>query len=283
MRTPHPDRCVLGLASMQNAESAREPLSAFVTWIGERAQVELGTRFVDSYGALAKSLRDGSVDIAWLPPVVFVALHSAGVVEPLVSNHRGGQAAFHAVLVVHADAKIHTLDGLRGARAAWVDPYSASGYVMPRIQLAAFGVDPRISFAEQRFLGSHDAVIDAVVDKTADVAGTFARVDGAGLVSSGSWSQLPRARSYTKVLATFGNIPADVIGARAALEAQARDRLMEAFVAASFDRTASALVRRLFGVEEFRRGDMQSYASLGRSIASASERGLLDDLTLGAL
>src|SRR5262249_23569918 len=161
-----------------------------------------------------------------------------------------------------ADSKIHTLDGLRGTRVAWVDPYSASGYVMPRIQLAALGVDPRTAFVEQRFLGSHDAVIGAIVDHEADVAGTFARVDGAGLVTSGGWSQLPRARSYTRVLAAFGRIPADVIGIRTETAPELRERLTEAFVASSYDAQGSLLVRRLFGVEEFRRGDMLSYASL---------------------
>jgi phosphonate transport system substrate-binding protein len=283
MRSSYPDRCVLGLASMQNAESAREPLAAFVTWLGERAKVELDTKFVDSYDALARMLRQEEVHVAWLPPVVFVVLHEAKIVDPLVGNHRAGQAAFHCALVVHADSRIHTLDGLRGTRAAWIDPFSASGYVMPRIQLAALGVDPRTVFAEQRFLGSHDAAINAVLDNEADVAGTFARVDGAGIVTSGGWSQLPRARSMVRVLATFGHIPADVIAVHRHVASDLRERLTVAFVAASFDAQASALVRRLFGVEEFRRDDTQSYASLRRAVIEAHAKGLLEHLDLGAL
>ncbi len=272
------DRCVFALASMQNAASARPPMAAFALWLGDHANAVVSTRFLDSYGALAAKLRDGEVDLAWVPPVVFVLLQKEGIVAPLVSNHRGGHAAIQSVLVVHADSKIRTLDGLRGTRAAWVDPYSATGYVVPRLHLAAFGVDPRTAFASQRFLGSHDAVLEAVAARDADVAGTFARVDGAGIVSSGAWSNLPRIRSYLRVLATFGEIPADVIAVRPQMPLALRDRLADAFVASSNAALCSALIKRLFGVEEFRRGNMKSYVALRAAVEKAREGGLLADL-----
>ena len=280
MRTPHEERCVLGLASMQNVASAKEPLTQFVTWFGERADVSVDTKFVDSYGALARLLHEGEVQIAWLPPVVFVALQKAKIVDPLVSNHRAGHAAFHSALVVHADSGIKSLYGLTKSRVAWVDPYSASGYVLPRIQLNALGFDPRTLFTEEKFVGSHDAAIDAVLYGEADVAGTFARVDGAGLVSSGSWSQLQRARSMIKVLTVFGTIPSDVIAVHRDVPEPLRVRLRDAFVAASFDSAASVLVRRLFGVEEFRRGSMLDYTGLRNALEQASKIGLLDALDL---
>jgi phosphate/phosphite/phosphonate ABC transporter binding protein len=278
MRSSYSESCVLGLASMQNADSARPPLAAFATWIGDRAQAELSVKFVDSYEALAECLRQKKVDFAWLPPIVFVLLEKAGVVEPLVSNHRGGQAAFQAVLVVHADSRIRTLDGLRGTRAAWVDPYSATGYVLPRVQLAALGVDPRTAFAAQRFYGSHDAALSAIVSGQADVAGTFARVDGAGIVSSGSWSNLLHVRSMVRVLATLGTIPADAIAVRNDVDPALRERMAEAFVAASNDEMAVKLIRRLFGVEEFRRGNLRSYAALRTTVEQGRASGLLDEL-----
>lgn len=278
MPSSPPASCVIGLASMQNIESARPPLAAFATWIGGRAKVELSIKFVESYEALAECLRKKTVDFAWLPPIVFVLLEKQAVVEPLVSNHRGGQAAFQAVLVVHADSRIHTLDGLRGTRAAWIDPFSATGYVLPRVQLAALGIDPRRAFASQRFYGSHDAALSAIVAGEADVAGTFARVDGAGIVSSGSWSNLLHVRSMVRVLATLGTIPADAIAVRAGVDLELRERMAEAFVASSNDEMASKLIRRLFGVEEFRRGNLRSYAALRTTVEQGRASGLLDDL-----
>ena len=278
MTSPSARECVFALASMQNADSARAPLSAFALWLDDRADAAVSTRFLDGYRALAASLRDGTVDLAWLPPVVFVMLQKLGVVEALVSNHRAGHAAMHSVLVVQEGARIHTLDGLRGTRAAWVDPYSATGYVVPRLQLAAFGVDPRSAFKEQRFHGSHDAVLEAVAFGAADVAGTFARVDGTGIVSSGSWSNLPRLRSHVRVLATFGEIPADVIAVRAGLDPALTARLADAFVASANEALSRELIKRLFGVDEFRRGNMKSYTGLRIAVEQARNGGLLEDL-----
>src|SRR5262249_37920440 len=161
-------------------DTARGPLAEFVTWVGERSRLALSTKFLDSYEALAQRIRDAQIDVAWLPPVVYVLLERAGLVEAVVGNHRAGHAAFHGGLLVRAEEPVHTLDGLRGMRVAWVDPLSASGYVIPRIQLAMLGVDPRTTFEEQRFVGSHDAAVRAVARGEADVAATFARVDGAG-------------------------------------------------------------------------------------------------------
>jgi phosphonate transport system substrate-binding protein len=154
---------------------------------------------------------------------------------------------------------------------------------MPRIQLAMLGVDPRTAFAREVFAGTHDAAVRALLNGEADVAATFARVDGAGNVVAGSWSQVAEARAQVRVLWTFGAIPSDVIAARVQYAPELRARIAEAFVASTNDSAIAPVARRLFGVEEFRRGHMSSYGSLRRAIEEASARGLIDDLHLGSL
>ena len=283
MRPRFTDRCVFGLASMQEVDTAREPLAEWIGWVGRHARLALSTRFETSYESLARRIRDGEIDVAWLPPVVYVMLERAGVVDAMVSNHRAGQAAFHGVLLVRSEEPVHTLDGLRGMRAAWVDPLSASGYVIPRIQLALLGVDPRTTFREERFVGSHDAAVRAVAKGEADVAATFARVDGAGNVTSGSWSALRDVRADVRVFWTFDAIPSDVIAARKGYPDELRERLTDALVASTRDAQAAKRARRLFGVEEFRRGHMKSYSSLRRAIEKASAGSLIDELRLASL
>jgi phosphate/phosphite/phosphonate ABC transporter binding protein len=268
---------------MQGIDTARAPMTAWVTWLGERAKVALSTKFADSYAALARELRAGTVDVAWLPPVVYVVLERAGVVTPLVGNHRAGEAAFHGVLLVRSDSTIHTLDGLRGTRVAWVDPCSASAYVVPRIQLAMLGVDPRAVFAQEIFTGSHDASMRALAAGEVDVAATFARIDGAGNVTAGSWTQIEGMHARVRVLCTFGAIPSDVMVARVGYPAELRERVTDALVASTADAQAAQLARRLFGVEEFRRGHMKSYQSLSRAIERARENKLIDALPLESL
>jgi phosphate/phosphite/phosphonate ABC transporter binding protein len=229
-----------------------------------------------SYEVLANRMRAKTVDVAWLPPILFVYLERDGVAMPLVSHYREGAASFHAALVVRASSHIRTIQGLRGSRAAWVDPQSAAGYVMPRIQLVALGIDPRTTFADERFLGSHEAVLRALMSGAADVGATFATVNAAGIVTRGGWSDIKGGADAVRVLTTFGSIPGDLIVARADLDKATATALARAFVAASGDAEAGALARDVLGVEEWRMGSTESYAALRRAIADAAARGLLD-------
>src|SRR5207248_2419860 len=111
-----------------------------------------------SYDALTHAMAKRAYDLAWLPPIPYLTLEGQGAVTPLVSHRRGGLSQFHCVVIVRARSRIRTPVGLRGKRAAWVDPKSAAGFVLPRIGLAALGVDARTAFGEERFYGSHEAV-----------------------------------------------------------------------------------------------------------------------------
>src|SRR5204863_7068312 len=88
------------------------------------------------YATLAARVRDGSIDIAWLPPIVLLRVGQAAtpIVSLVRSERSGSGGGFETALVVRADSTIHTVEGLRGMRAAWVDEWSAAGYVIPRLR-----------------------------------------------------------------------------------------------------------------------------------------------------
>src|SRR5205085_12236058 len=137
---------------------------------------------------LAQDVRDAKVDIAWLPPIVYVRL--ADAVVPLGSILRGGRLSFEAALVVPSASRIKSIEGLRGTRAGWVDPWSAAGFVLPRVKLALLGVDPRTVFRTEKFHGSHRAALQALAEGACDVVGTYARADDKGEVTEGAWSEI---------------------------------------------------------------------------------------------
>ena len=75
-----------------------------------------------------------------------------------------------------------SLGSLEGLRAAWVDPLSVGGYLLIRDHLVSLAIDPDATFSSQTFVGSHPAVIDALVHGDADVgAVTVPRVDEASV------------------------------------------------------------------------------------------------------
>jgi ABC-type phosphate/phosphonate transport system substrate-binding protein len=122
-------------------------------------------RAAGSYGELRDQLLATSVEIAWAPAAILAELPEARVVLRAL---RGGHSRYHSALIARAGRGI-ALDKLSGLRAAWVDPLSVGGHLLATAHLRALGIEPNLVFAQQDFLGSHRAVVDAVMDGTHDV------------------------------------------------------------------------------------------------------------------
>lgn len=252
--------------------SLGERIDRLLEWIGGRLGVKVERRDTKGYEALAKEVREGKVDVAWLPPIVFVRL--AEVVVPIGSVLRDGRSTYEAALVVRADSRIKNIEGLKNSRAGWVDPWSAAGFVLPRVKLALSGIDPRSIFRTETFYGSHRAALRSLIDGSCDVAGTYARADTEGVIESGAWSEITGAE--VRVLATFGAIPPDVIGSRADVDPKIREGVLEALREACRDDMLRPLIRGVFGGDQLQEGLAPGYDSLKKALEMATGRGLFD-------
>jgi ABC-type phosphate/phosphonate transport system substrate-binding protein len=262
------------------SSATKRHMGDFLAVIGRLSGLDFGVAEADSYRKLARLVHERAVDVAWLPPIPYLALEQQQAVVPLVSHERGGSTQFHCVLIVGAESKIHHPVGLRGKRAAWVDPLSAAGYVIPRIHLAAMGVDPRSAFASEHFYGSHEAVVRAVVGGKADFGATYARGEVEGAKVRGAWSDLEGADEAVRVLCAFGAVPSDVIAARPDLAGNVRFRVARALMDASKDAQGKLLMGELFGVDDFKPWASASYDLLRSATRSAAAGGLLGGSTV---
>ncbi len=218
-------------------------------WLGAKLERRVVPKVALSYEELTRGLRDGSVDVAWVPPIVHAHLQRDAAVTTLLGSQRAQSSV--CVLVCRQSSAIMSLEDVRTTRAAWVDPWSASGYVMPRLFLLEHGIDPRTSFLEERFFGSHDAAVRAVAGEVYDITATFARLDASGKVVAAGWRSVPEGDSLFRVFSILGPIPADVIAARSALSGDERGAITNALVQAIADPTAGELARRTFEIEAF--------------------------------
>ena len=196
------------------------------------------------------------------------------VVTPIGSILRGGASAYEAALIVPASSNVRTIDDLRGTRAGWVDRWSAAGFVLPRVKLALLGVDPRTLFRTETFHGSHRSAIKALLDGACDVAGTYARGDADGNVTTGGWSEIDGAD--VRVLTTFGAIPPDVLAVRTAIAERIRDKAFAAFRDACAKEETRALVRDVFGGDDLTEGLAPGYDALQKALDTATSRGIFD-------
>ena len=265
-------RIVFGLVVPSAGSGIGERVDQLAKSLTERSGVLFERRDAASYEALAADVRDGRTDVVWLPPIVFVRL--GDIVTPLGSIMRGADATYEAALIVPKGSHITTVDGLRGARAGWVDRWSAAGFVLPRVNLAIHGIDPRTLFRTETFHGSHRSVIKALLSGACDVGGTYARPDADGNVTQGAWSEIEGAE--VRVLGTFGAIPPDVLAVRTAVAGRVQEKALDAIKGLAAEE--AGLVREIFGGSELREGLAPGYDTLKRALDMASARGIFGDV-----
>lgn len=122
-----------------------------------------------SYAELESRALGGSADLFWCPSAVCAKLLST---KGVYTIQREGQLSYRSALVAQR-AQVgrppRNIASLGGARAAWVDPLSAGGYLLAVALLRSRGVEPDKVFASQAFLGTHRDVVLAVLAGEADV------------------------------------------------------------------------------------------------------------------
>lgn len=253
-------------------ETTRAASERLREWMSEKLGFRLELHFAGGYEALTRDVESGKVDMAWLPPVAYVKADPTKV-TPLLALVRGRQTGYQGALVVRSDAPYERLEDLRNARAAWVDAWSASGFVVPRVGMKKAGIDPRNFFRTESFHGSHSAALRAVIDGAADVTGSHARPKASGDEGfEGSWTLVDGVAM--RVLRTFGEVPSDLICVRAALETPVRNRLADVFKEAATAQRAE--VKAIFGADRFTDASQAGYDELRASLAEASKAGLFD-------
>ncbi len=266
------DRLVLGLVPHSRTRERVERTRIFMRALGERAGVYIVERNVASYDELEREITLAHIDIAWLPPMVFARLERSFVVVALATRSRP-RNEYTSVLLSARGSGRTTIDHLAGARMAWVDPLSASGYVVPRLRLLQQGIDPA-TFARELFTGSHAESVRSLLEGHADLAATYANLDEAGHVGHGVWTEIGASVDDFHFVARLGDIPPDLIAARTSVPEDVRDALVRAFLAMAAEPELGDAIEGVFGGRKFERGTSLSYDALRDLLARASDAGL---------
>jgi phosphonate transport system substrate-binding protein len=243
----------------------RTELEAFCRALADCTKLPIVPYAAPRYDRLLHRLRTGEVELGWLAPVVALDALRQGI-EPIALPLRGQSPWFWTALFVRQDSGIESLRDLPGCRAVWVDPESASGYLVMRAALRADGIDIERLFSHEVFASSHNAVVHAVMSDPTAVGATYAHLDSDGRVERAGWG-----RQRVRVLRTAGPIPSDVLAASCTLSAASVARVREALVAGESKPLANATAD-LFAARGFlpaERAHLAHLEMLGRYLIQA--------------
>jgi len=232
-----------------------------------------------SYSELALELEKDRVDYAWMSPTLMILTNENIQLRPLLSAVRDDRTEYSSAWFVDGKKSFRTLEDVQSGVVAWVDRSSASGYIVPRIHLAARGLDAVHYFRKELFLRSHTEVVRAVLDGRADVGATYGQrpEEGAPVARAGFLDVAPDR--HVRVLEWTRAIPNDVIVGRGLLPKPEHRVFSNAILTlAERDDASRRVLFNVFHAERFMTPPRNVLKPVQELVTLAREHGLMSQL-----
>jgi phosphonate transport system substrate-binding protein len=115
----------------------------------------------DRYRDTMDLLQQQKVEFAWICDYPYVMLkNEVRLLSVAVNNDKPTYRSY--LIVPTRDTQTRSVMDLKGQVFAYADPYSNTGYLVPRFEIKSNGADPATFFKRTFFTWSHRKVIDAV-------------------------------------------------------------------------------------------------------------------------
>ena len=214
----------------------------------EKAQVG----FLNTFSALLAGAKYGVT-----PSLVAIRRYATNELDP--DNALGDelQPFYKAQFIANVDSGINSFADLKGKTFCFVDPNSTSGYIIPRIILAANGINPDADFAATQNAGSHPNVAIAVYQGDCDAGVTFINV--LTDASADLKATYPDIEEKVKVFAVSDRIPNDGMQFIQSLDPELKSVIVQGMMAMAEDPGGKAVLKSLYNYDAFQEVDPAFY------------------------
>ncbi len=122
-----------------------------------------------SYVAVVEAFGTKRADIAAINTFGYLMANEKYGVEARMTVIRNGLSTYQSMFIAKTDSKIKSIEDLKGKKIAFVDPASASGYILPLKLLKDKNILPK----ETVFALKHDNVVSMVYQGQVDAGAAF--------------------------------------------------------------------------------------------------------------
>jgi phosphonate transport system substrate-binding protein len=226
-----------------------------------KRRVEFVSR--DSYRETMDLLRQERLEFAWICDYPYI--HLRRQVRLLAVPLTEGKPLYRSYLIVPpSDPHTSSITQLRNKVFAFADPYSNTGYLVPRYQLKQIGEQPEKFFARTFFTLSHRGVIEAVATKVAH----------GGCVDSFVWDTLaktkPEVVGRTRIAWRSAEFGAPPFVAHQRVARPQFLAMQSVLLGMHTDLQGRQLLERM-NLDGFARGDDTLYAGVGEMMKAFGE------------
>ncbi len=193
-----------------------------VTYLSEAVGHPFEIVISESYDEMIKDFEAGRVDIVIGGALNYVMTEDSANVVLLAEAKRPEDYDPEGVIIAGEESGISNLEDLKGKSFAFTDPYSTTGYLLPRIFMADAGIaDPTKYFSDVAFSGHHAQSIESVASGARDAAAV------AGYLAADA---IRRGRAPIKIIAKTGPVPPEPAFARSSLDPELILRIKDALL-----------------------------------------------------
>ena len=256
----------IGLIPEQNIFRQMERYEPLAGYLSKKIGVKIKLKVLTRYGNIIDNFVSEGMDGAFFGSFTYALSHAKVGVEVLVRPENDkGISVYHGLLLVRKDGLIRSAEDMKGKRFAFVDKATTAGYLFPLAYFKENGIkDYRTYFKEVYFAGTHEGVIEDVLNKKADI----------GAAKNTVFDRLAMADERIKnellVLDQSPEVPENGLAVRKDLDSTLKKKLKEALLNMQNDPDGKNVLNR-FGAKKFIETTEKDY---GPVIAYAKEIGL---------
>lgn len=241
-----------------DAKVIEDNSKTFKTYLESVTPYKFAVSIPQSYVAVVEAFGTKKADVAAFTTYGYILAHEKYGVEARMTVLRHGSADYKSQFVVRKDSGINSLTDLNQKKVAFVDPASASGYLLPLKSLKDHGV----TLKEKVFAGKHDNVISMVYNKQVQAGATFwSPQDEEGIQDARRLvkTQYPDVEEQVKILALTDSIPNDPIVFRRDLSEEMKTKVEEAFFKFIGTAEGKEAFKKIYGVDGLKKSSDKDY------------------------
>ncbi len=244
-----------------DAKVIEDNSKVFKAYLEKATPYKFQVAIPQSFVAVVEAFGTKRADVAAMNTFGYIMAHEKYGTEARLTVIRHGASTYQAQFLTRANSAIKKLEDFNGKKMAFVDPVSASGYLLPLKMLK----DHQVNFKESVFAGKHDSVVMMIYQGQVDGGATFYSPPHEGEIQDARRlvkTQYPDVEKKIRVVALSEGIPNDPIIFRKDMPEEMKQKITDAFVAFVETPEGKAAFEKIYSVTAIKRATDADYDSV---------------------
>jgi phosphonate transport system substrate-binding protein len=226
---------VIGLIPEINVFDQHERYNHLTEYLTKKTGVKITTKVLIRYGNILDNFKSQNLDGAFFGSFTGALALERLNLEPIARPvNLNGKSTYHGHIIVRRDSGIKTVKDMQGKTMAFVDKATTAGYIFPVAYLKENGVaDINEFFKEYYFTGSHDHIINDVLNGKADIGALKNTVYGKMV------NENPKIEKEIVILAESEQVPSNGLCIKKTINKTIRNKLKTTLL--NMDRDAEGI------------------------------------------